>query len=60
MFLQVAAKGKAFFTYITLVRLLSAVGFLMLHDVVPLAKIFPANIALKTKNTFWSKRKKNY
>ncbi len=47
MLLEVAAEGKALVADVTLVRFLSAVGLLVLHDVVPLPKILPAHIALK-------------
>jgi hypothetical protein len=48
MLLEVAAEGKALVAHVALVRLLPAVRLLVLHDVVPLPKVLPADIALKT------------
>jgi hypothetical protein len=47
MLLEVAAEGEALVADVTLVRLLSAVRLLVLHDVVTLPEILPAHIALK-------------
>ena len=47
MLLQVATKRKALLAHITLVRLLPGVSLLVLHNMIPLAKILAADVALE-------------